>query len=43
MTRRRKNKQTKCGKEAQNEARAYVLLGYLLTKTIIITYKKNYR
>ena len=35
-----KKKQTKSGKEAQNEAKAYILLGYLFTKTIIITYKE---
>ena len=37
---KKRKKQTKSGKEAQNEAKAYVLLGYLFTKTIIITYKE---
>ena len=35
MKTRRKN-----GKEAQNEAKAYILFGCLFTKTIIITYKE---
>ena len=35
-TRRKKN-----GKEAQNKAKDYMLLGYLFTKTIIITYQET--